>query len=317
MVSTEKEIVGKAQIYKVDRSISFALITFEKEPGIVSPGTKASPEGFIHYQSPLINPDHGLVSQQTLGNQNDSVFGENPKEWLPMEDPQFGRISFLGGLGQYNQTVDLEGQNSYSVSNKIVPTLKLSAEFWLNSEWHFGFKTRQSVFSVTNSLPDSTPSSLNVSLSQYDLYGLYNFLLHGDFWGPKFQISLGQHLAHFDPNSGTPTALTKMSYGGTYIGLSSSFNGSSESHLQLGAHYKYFITKTLTEDPTSGKTASSNINMFGFFGAIGKNKYFRWIGELDFESYSSDFSGTGTRINPASKISHQNLFALGGFEYLF
>src|SRR5207253_5550013 len=47
LVSTEKEILGKLKVYKADESLSFAYVTYEREPGTVQANAKLLPLEFV------------------------------------------------------------------------------------------------------------------------------------------------------------------------------------------------------------------------------------------------------------------------------
>ncbi len=322
MVSSEKEIMGKAVVTKVDDNLSFASLSFEKEPLTIDKGSKVVPENYIEYQAPIVS-ENGEVLTGTENNPGDHLFfGKSPKEWVPDGPPQFGKIGFQAGIGQYNQVATISG-GSYNIANSsslipYLPLLQLNSELWINPLWIIGFNTRQSSFAVSNPRSGSAPDKLMISMSQYNLFGAYNLLLRErDFFGPRFQVSLGLHNSNFAADNGSPTAITSMSYGGLYLGLSGALNIFEQIPFDIGAKYIYFLTKSLTENPSSGASSSSNINKFEIFGSYRTQTRFNWTGSLNVEYYSSGFSGAGSRGQSTTNVSHKLTLLMFGFEYLY
>lgn len=305
MVGSEKTVMGKLQITKAEPSLSFGRITFEKERGVVVVGAKIISDRKVAYASSNSLPQ-------------DPSFGENPNEWVNRGPPQFGRIAFLAGIGQYNQSANLNTAGDVDATSNVSPTLKLEGELWLNPEWFFSLNLMQSAFTLSNPVSGDSPSNLDTSLNSYTLAGGYNWLLEDDFYGPKLQVSAGLHQWTSDPDRSSPTvAFTRMQFGGMFLGFDGTFVLDPASPWSLGAHFKYFISTTVTDSPKSGSPGGENITNFGFYVRKKQNQRMSYVGRLDFENYSSSFSGTATRPDPATKISHKNQLFLIGIEYGF
>ncbi|MFN9068146.1 MAG: hypothetical protein ACK5V3_13020, partial [Bdellovibrionales bacterium] len=118
MVGSEKTVLGKIKLTKVDPTLSFGQIVFEKERGVVLVGAKVLSDRKVVY------PNASSLPQ-------DPQFGDNPKEWKPQGPPTFGRLAILAGLGQYNQSADLVTQGNVDATSNISPTLKFEGELWL------------------------------------------------------------------------------------------------------------------------------------------------------------------------------------------
>ena len=309
MTSSEKEILGKIEITKLDDYLSFGTITYEKETNLLAAGMK-------------IQMDEGVftnIKMSAEGPTDKAAFGDKPKEWLPMSPPQYGLLGVALGLNQYNQSANLtSAAGNLSAVNNFAPTIRLNGEFWLNEEWYFALSLRQSALAVSNGLSNSSPEKLNMSLSQQSVSIGYNLLVTNQFFGPKFQFSAGmtQYRAQIDPSS--PVAFTTMNYGGLTLGFAGSFPLSEEVPWDIGAQFKYFLSPTTSESTSSGSVTSTKINDFGVFSRYRRSKNIAYVAELSFEYYATDFdSTTAVRPDPATNISHKITNLLFGIEYLF
>ncbi|HRO68331.1 MAG TPA: hypothetical protein PL182_12250 [Pseudobdellovibrionaceae bacterium] len=82
MISTDKEILGKARIFKADEELSFANLIYEKEAGVVVPGLKVLAPRPIVYAEPVTAGGTSARADAPL------AFGEKPIEWLPEPTPR-------------------------------------------------------------------------------------------------------------------------------------------------------------------------------------------------------------------------------------
>ncbi len=306
MVSTEKEILGKIKVYKTDEFLSFAYITYEREPGVVQVNAKLLPQEFIQYKEPVTQNGQVIPG---LENRKDSElsYGDNPREWLPTQAPQYGRIAILGGLGSYGISTSL-ASGTIEASTSLAPEIAVKGELWLSSEWNILFNIRQAVF---------TASNLNMSLSSYGVLGAYNFLMSEDFFGPKIQLSAGYSTYMSNADQSTPLAFTNMNYGGFVVGFLGQFPLTKEIPMDLGAQFNLFISPGMSESVSSGDSSRNTINQFGFFGVYHLRSRFKIRGEINFEYYASDFSGPGAGTHSSSNTTQKLTSLMGGIEYLF
>lgn len=311
MISTDKEILGKARIFKADEELSFANLIYEKEAGVVVPQLKVLAPRPIIYPEPISNGGASARSDAPL------AFGEKPIEWLPEPTPQYGRAQILGGIGQYSQSSSFRAGGGVSGSNSLTPNLALMAEGWLNRDWWIGFSLRQSAFSVNNGMANSTPGKINMSLSKYDVSAGYNFLLGNDFFGPKLQLSLGMAQFKARADDSSPLLFSNMDFGGTFVGFNFNTDIGEESLWDVGARMKYYLSPSAGDSADSGSVKSVSANDFAFLLARRVRQNFRYVGELNFEYYSTDFDNNGSR-NPAVKSnSHRATTLWLGLEYAF
>lgn len=317
MISSEKEILGKIVLTKVDEYLSFGSITYERDNGVVQVGAKVQPIDFVKYPAPVVGENGKVV--ENLGQRKDApvAFGDNPSEWLPSNSPQFGKVQFLGGIGQYYQNLNLTTEGGV-FTQTIAPHLKVRGELWLDPQWTLAAQIHQAVFTLPNPVSSSTPALLNSSLSSYQFAADYGFLLSNDFFGPKLKLGAGFTSTSFSADDSTPIALTDMKYSSLMIRFDGSFPMQNDARILLGAHLDYYYNPTLSENYTSGSSNTSNtVSSFYFYGSFQQNQNFRWIGEIDFDQMSSKFNGTGERTDPATSIGHKLMTLMAGFEYLF
>lgn len=317
LLTSEKEILGKARLVKVDKTLSFAVILQEKDRGVIQPNAKVTGLNFVKYQDPMAV---GAKKQKGTPFSKDPVsFGKNPKEWLPEKKPTFGRVGLSLGLGTLRYAQSLTSGGSFASSTGIYPQLDLNSEIWITPSWFAGATLRQGVFSLDNKLPaGSTPASLNATSTFYDFHLGYNLLLKEDFHGPKARIYMGVNSNNVFVDASTPLSFTTTTYGGLYLGLGASTPFGKDRKIYADIHLTRHIFARLEESPSSSGASSDNsITVFGFGGDYFLTNRFAIRGELDFEFYATTFSGTGSRGDAGLNMS-QNFFTFrGGITYLF
>lgn len=317
MVSTEKEVLGRVKLFKVEPHLSFGHIEMEKEPGVITVGSKVMPDEFVKYSLPVLTPSGRVLQDISTRPDSEVAFGDAPEEWAPTMPPQFGKVELLAGLSSYTQNAKLNTAGPISGNSSLAPNIMVRGELWLNPEWHISVQLRQSVFSIDNSLPNSTPTSLNMAMSQYGVNIGYNFLLTNDFFGPKLLVGAGYLDTNFNIDDSSPTAFTAMKYGGLMIRLAGQFPLGDGLPIELGGKLDFFATAHLSENKTSGASANNQINNFSFFADYRLKTRFKIRGELIFENHSTSFSGVGQREDSASSVSHKMTTLMGGVQYLF
>ncbi len=317
LISTEKEVLGRVKLFKVEPYMSFGYVELEKEPGLISVGAKVVPDEFVKYALPVVTPSGKVLQDITLRPDKALAFGEDPKEWSADSIPQYGKVEFMGGLMTYNQNAKLTTAGSVSGKNSMAPVISVRGELWLNPAVFMSLGLSKSIFKIDNGLSGSSPGSLSVSSSQYQVGIGYNFLLTEQFFGPKLQVSGSYVSTDFSVDDSSPMAFTKMTYGGVLLGLAGQFPISSELPVDLGAKLDLYLSPTLNENSKSGASSTNKINSFSFFLDYRLRTRFKIRGELKFDAYNSEFTGTGDRTDPATSIDHQLTTLLAGVQYLF
>ncbi|MCB0393539.1 MAG: hypothetical protein KDD25_03225 [Bdellovibrionales bacterium] len=317
IVSTEKEVLGKIKLEKVEDTLSFGSIVSEKEPGAIAVDTKIGKLDMTEYKG------GGFLAAPTPKddlppNVKKLTYGDNPKAWVPVEPPTFGSLNITLGFGSFTANSDLDDSGAVQAQENIFPQLKLDGELWITPEFSVLAGIRQGVMSIDNPLEGSEPETLNVSISQYSLLFGYNILVHGDFFGPKVQVLGGYSTYSRYVDSSNPLAITSVTYSGFLVGLDGTLPIDPEEKVFLGATLHLYIKPDLQEEPrTSGKESSNSITMFSFYGNYKIAERIKIRGAIDFELYSSSFEGSGTRSEKASSASERLISFNGGLQYLF
>ncbi|MBL7544990.1 MAG: hypothetical protein JNL11_14330 [Bdellovibrionaceae bacterium] len=306
-ISSEKVIIGKILLTKVDEFLSFGTISFEREPQLLKKETKLE---YSRIDKPSL-ADRSLVP---IGNQ----ISPTPQgEWIPRKPPQYGKFGISGGLIQYTQNLNFQTAGNKTVSQWLTPTIKGLAELWLNPEFHLELFIRQSTFKIGNPIEGSEPGSLNMSLSQYQIKAKYNYELDSSARSPQFQAALGIGSFQALADKSTPLSLASQSYGGVLIGFKGIFAVSEESPIDLGLYFNYFLSKTL-KDTSDATPSGVQISDFGMILRYLKSQNLAYTFELSFESYSADFDMlTGIRPDPSNSVSNKLTTTLIGLEYSF
>jgi hypothetical protein len=308
IISTEKEVLGKIKLQKVDDTISFGQIIVEKDPGSIQKDSKISGVEFVQYaETPL---GDAFQSNPQSPAEKKITFGENPKEWKPADPPTFGKVGAQLGLGQAHYNANVDG-DALSGSNNMYPLVKLYGELWFTSEWLADFELQQGIISMSNPRSGSSPSKLSENQSSYLLSFGYNFMIQDDFFGPSVLFSLGFANYELNVDSSSPQSLPATRYKGMFVGLRGSMPVSDDKRWNLGAGLKYFIdSRVSTEPATSGD--KSTITQFSLLGFYQQNTHLRFVGTLEFSLFSSTFDGSSP-----SDISQKYTTLTGGIEYLF
>ena len=323
LVSTDKEILGRIKILKVDETLSFGAIVSEKERGAIRKLAKVAGLEQVVYPEPA-RLEEGAASGDVASRPDAAVtFGKEPKEWLPVRPPSFGQVGMKLGFGMYSSSVNLGSAGALEAKSALYPNIGMHGELWLTPEWTARAELMQGVISTNNPRSGSSPGSLNHALSRYSLEFGYNFLLRNDFFGPKLSLSAGYSSYRMYVDDSSPRALTTANYSGMLIGLGGSFPVTENKLWYLSGKLNYYLIASLEETPvTSGGSSKSSINDFNLSVERKIAENFRVIGSLDFSLYTTNFSGQGTRTNggaaeSATTMSHDHKTITGGLIYMF
>lgn len=322
LISTEKEILGQVRVLKVDDTLSFGVITSEKERGAIQKLAKIAGVRPVEYgEAQSLSPG----SNSDLQNRGDAnvAFGENAKEWLPIKAPAFGQVGIKALLGSYSASTNLTGVGSLDAKSDFFPMLGINAELWLNPQWSVMADVTQGILTAANPRGGSSPSNLNHAMSKYSMSLGYNFLIRDDFFGPKFQLRAGLNYYRMFVDDSTPESFTTVNYNGYLLGLGlyfplADFNEMDLTKWAVGGEFIMTLFSKLSESPVTSASSSSNtINEFSLFleRKIAVNLKARLL--LDFALYSSNLSGAGTRAESATSLSQRQTSVGGGIVYQF
>lgn len=323
LVSSEKEIIGKIKILKVEETLSFGAVVSEKERGAIKRFAKVSGLDFVEYTAPAELGSKAV----SLEDRADSkvTFGKNPGEWVPAQPPSFGQVGIKLGFGTYSNSVGLISTDAdpdpgtINATSAIYPSIAVFGEIWLNPTWIIRADVFQGLTSTKNNLSGSSPSEINHQISKYSLAVGYNFLLHDDFFGPKLQLRTGLSSYRSYVDDTTPRAFTTTNYSGLILGVHGSLPVSKDKRWSLGAGLNMTVMARLSETPeSSGDSPKNTITDFNFYGEHRIRPNLNVTAGMDFWLYSSNLSGGG-RANgdQATSMSQRHMILNAGIAYLF
>lgn len=313
MVSTEKEIIGRVQITKVEPYLSFAQIIFEKETGVVDVGAKILPTQSISYPRPIINSIGDVIGDQLSPKSNPADASSPLEKVKTANDHRIGKVIIEGGISQFDESGRFNMGGSTDTSQTSAPTLFINGEFWFGQNWFVNFDILQSSFKSQNTLAFSTPTDLNYTYARYTGSVGYYFLKNDDFWGPKASAQLGFSSYKTDVTDSSPTAFTSTSTGGPVIKITGSFPLEPEFPVEIGASVDVLINPAFSESPTSSQSAVARTNTFGLFASYHATPNLRYRLDLNFNQIQVDFDGAGLKRSSTIKMNSQ----LVGIDYLF
>lgn len=311
IVGAEKEVIGKVKILKVDETLSFGRIVTEKESGAIQVNSKlAGLDPVTYSNADTLSESGGELSDLSLRPENQISFGKNPIAWLPQKKPTFGQVGAHLGLAQFKESV--QSTSTLEADAPYYPMVALNGELWLTPQWSIHANIRQGIISTDNPVSGGTPGDLSYSLSSYDFLFGYNMRFGYEVHSPKVEALFGYSTYRLIVDESNPSGgLSTKTYSGVKAGITGSYPISQDSQYSLGANLLFMLQSQLKEKPSSG-SADNSVNTFGFFvdKKLSINMKARF--NLDFELYSSRFSG-GT----VSSSSQKHTTVSGGLYYLF
>lgn len=311
LVSTEKEILGKIKVLKVDETLSFGNVVTELDKGVIKKGSKIGGLDQVSYS----NTDSLDGDAASLDDRPDKQisFGKNPEEWKPIPPPSFGFVGLKLGVGSFSTNVSLEGNTSVTSKDPFYPSIGLLGELWLNPEWAVRFEMQQGIIGTK---VNGTP--IDNQLSRYSLMVGYNVLLEESFFGPKIQVRGGfmNYSLGASPNN---TTFAETTYSGMVLGVAGSLPVTEDNVWTVGAGINLVLFPRMQESPfTSGASNKNSVTDFSVFGEKRIRENLRATGSLDFSLYNTTFSGTGSRTGTqANKLSQTHTVLNAGIIYLF
>lgn len=310
LISTEKEIIGKIKVLKVDDTLSFGRIVTEKGAGTIQANAKiASLENVNYTNTDSLSDNH--TGEDSLSERPDADvnYGKKPVAWLPERKPTFGVVGARLGLGSYQENVET-GTNSLSATDTPYPSIALEGELWLTPAWSMHAQLRQGIISSQNPMPSSQPSKLSHRLAAYDFLFGYNMRLASSVSSPKVELLFGFSSYELFVDSSSPQGLTTKAYSGPKLGVSGSYPVGEGSPYSFGANLNFLFQSRLNETPNISGNGSNTATAFGTFVDKQLHMNLKARVQLDFEMYSSTFSGGASASQKHTTLS-------GGLYYLF
>ena len=318
IISTEKEIIGKIKVLKVDETLSFGTVLTERERGAVQKNAKVTGIDFVSYAggdlslTPL--PEEALEQRQDSA----IAFGKDARAWKPVDPASIGQVGARIGFSRFNGKSNLTGVSPLDFSNNWAPMVHLDGELWITPEWTAHARIRQGIISVDNPRGGSSPSELNLQYSYYEALGGYAIRFGAAASSAFVEPFFGFMTYKLFADTSTPDALTTMNYSGFKWGVRGASPVTADGIWGAGGEFGMVWKPGLSESPnTSGDSSENSIVQFSIFGYKRMSERLKAQVNLDFEMYSSTFSGAGSRATPASSTSHRYTTLTGGIYYMF
>ncbi len=315
LINTKKEVVGKIKLLKVEPTLSFAAVVFEKEKDILQKGTKIDKIEEVHYSD--VETGFEPVAGEANLSGKESIFGKDPVEWKPLPKPVFGMVKAKAGLTRFQNNLNLTGVGGLSASSNFAPIVDLEGELWVTAEWTVHAQIKQGLVMVSNPRSGSTPTDLSQTFTAYELLAGYRFR-----FGPAGPSSFaepffGYYKHEFFADSTQPETFNTMKYSGFKVGVMGEFPITKDEKWRGGGKASFAVTSSLSESPVTSGSASNNVIQFQFYGSKALSARLRALASIDFEQFSSSFSGSGTRSDAATSSSLRYTSLTGGVSYSF
>lgn len=301
----EKETIGKIRLMKVDQRLSFGQIVVEKEKGFIEKGSKIGPLEEVVYEDPM-------MATPAQGNAEEKI-------WRPLPAPSFGQIGAMVGLSAFSRNTNIQNDNSYDASNSFAPLVGLAGELWLTPQWSIHGKMRQAIISVNNPKAGS-PSKLSQSFGAYNFDVGYMFRFGTDASAPFVEPILGFFNYKLFVDDATPQVYTSMEYSGVRLGARGMVPVTDDGSWSVGGEAYLALAANLSESPAhSGDSSKNSINQIGVFGVRRMSPRLNLRLQLDYELYSTTFSGSGNLNTNQSATSASQIYTTftGGVYYMF
>ncbi len=310
IVSTEKEVLGKIKLLKVDDTLSFGRIVTEKETGSIQANAKiAGLDSVTYANTDTLSDSQDSAEALAQTPEGQVSFGSNPTSWLPQRKPTFGMVGARLGIGMFNENV--KETQSMNAKDPYYPMIALEGEVWLTPTWSMHASIRQGVISTDNPRSAGSPSELSHSLSAYDFLMGYNMRLGSVVNAPKVEALFGFSTYRLYVDESTPAGLTTKTYSGIKLGVGGAYPIGPDSPYSVGANLFFTFQTKLKESPSISGSGDHTVNNFG--GYVDKQMTINLKARfaLDFELYSSDFKGS------VSSSSQKHTTFSTGLYYLF
>ncbi len=314
VIQNEKVVIGKIKLVKADKNLSFGDIVSEIEMGAIQKDAKITGARPLNYaQESWIKKDY--MPAEMLLSENNLENGK-VKEWRPELPPTFGSVGVNLALGSFKQTLSLQDGTSLTADQKIFPTVNVHGELWINPEWFVNASFGQGTASVKNPTGGS-PGDLTLSMSQYSMDVGYNLLLKDDFFDSKLMFGLGYYAYKLSIDDSVPQGLVSTEYSSPRIMIGARTPMDDANLWYLGGMLYWYLNPGLKERPVTSGSEDSTIVQYAL------QLDYRWSerlfinSALDFKTFSTDFSGAGSRNIPGTKGTHRFQSFVFGATYMF
>lgn len=310
LVGTEKEIIGKIKLLKIDDTLSFGRIVTEKETGSIQVNAKIGGlDSVVYTNTDSLSETKSTEDSLLERPDGKASFGEKPLEWLPQKTPTFGQVGARLGIGSFNENISAGG-TSLDSKNPFYPFIVIDGEIWLTPKWSMHAQIKQGIISTDNPTGGS-PKDLSRSLSAYEFLMGYNIRLGAGVWSPKVELLGGYSTSRLYTDD-TNSAVTTKTYGGMKLGVSGLYPLQDDAGYAVGANLFFFLEPRLSESPSFSGNGDHDIKQFGLFVDKKLKVNVKARFGLDFEMFSSDFGG-----GAVTSASQKHTTVSGGLYYMF
>lgn len=295
IISTEKEIIGKIKILKVDKTLSFGQIITEVEKQAIQKNAKVTGLDSVTYAMGGLGLSN--TTDDNLSSRQDSKvsFGSGAIAWLPKKPPTFGAITAALGIGPYKSDIK-KAPASASESDSFGKKIILDGELWLTPRTSIHARIDQGIVG-------------NNSIAAYEVLFGYNFRLNGSVWGPQVELLAGYSTYQVDV-ADVGGSILNLKYSGFKWGVTGSFPLSTLPGWGAGAKLFMVLNPSLSQIPTApaSNVTANHFNVFAY-KKMGVNV--KLVGNFDVELHSAKFSGASA----SSSQKHTTLS--GGVTWMF
>ncbi len=293
------EETGRIIISAAEEHLSFGKIAVEKKPLEVTAGNKIRlPISDGAHSLASISPSSGLIS---ISNSEVS------------EKPTLGYLNVHLGASVVSLNNSPLTGSAVSSNQLYYPGGSLRGEIWLTRKLYFdlGYQFAFTVLKSETVTQNSNVSSFRAQLGYRLFSGNGNAI-------PTVILKTGMSKTQFvvDPSSDPFTFIT-MGYSGLILGAGVTMP--VEESFNLGFELNTLIFRSVSESPvTSGKIISrSSAWEFSLRGQYHLTPVIDIDATIQFQNYSADFEGQGTRTTPLSSSSQSVRAFLAGLAYYF
>jgi hypothetical protein len=311
IIQHEKVLIGKIKLVKVDSRLSFGDIVSETENGAIQKDSKITGARMLIYSpEQWIGKDY--LPPELLLSEDNQVNGKI-QEWRPELPPTFGHVGARLEFGKYQENLTLANGKTLSAKNPIYPSIHLFGEMWINPEWYVNAGLTQGTGTMTN--PRGGPD-LSANLGEYSLDLGYNLLLKDDFFDSKLFFALGFYKFKMSMDY-TNDGLTTSEYSSTRLTIGGKTPIDMNNQWYLGATLFWYLHPSFHESPVSSGNDDNSMVHFNFLLDYRYSERIWFNSGLEFKTFQTDFTGTGTRPTPGVKGSHKTQMLLFGVSYMF
>lgn len=320
LVSTEKELIGRIKILKVDDSLSFGVVSSERARGAVQKGGKLDSLDFVTYHNDDLSMNPSVVDHLEQRQDAKVAFkgggSSTPQEWRPMNEPAYGQVGARIGLSRFSRAMNLDS-GAISSHDDFAPLIAVDGELWLTPQWTIHAQIREAIMPIKNPRGSSSPGDLSESLTYYELLAGYRIRFGPSAWSAYAEPFVGYMDYKVFIDDSNPETYPTTEYNGLKFGVRGEFPITEDGRWSFGGSLGFVLAPSLRETPVTSGSSKNTIDQFNVVVSKKMSEHLKLQGQLDFELYSSSFSGTGTRSETATTASQRYMTLTGGIAYLF